>query len=192
MTKETKFVYPIETSTYCRTLVAFAQITWFVKMSGLDGPDILFLSSWDLHQLASVRCAYIPLALFQCRHQILTLDIGVTFFHVEWMEVSFLITRCLVATQVCFPDCHNVLSALLRIGNTPVFYMDFTSRVHPMHLTYIQESCGFSSSHKNLLPNLFTLMFIWLVPPCLKTETSCWVWKQAGSKGGKFGHPFFP
>jgi hypothetical protein len=61
------------------------------------------------------------------------------------------------ATQVCFPDCHNVLSGLLGIGNTPVFYMDFTSRVHPMHLTYIQGSCGFSSSHKNLVPNLFTL-----------------------------------
>ncbi len=43
--KRNKVVYPIETSTYCRTLVAFAQITLFVKMSGLDGPDILFLSS---------------------------------------------------------------------------------------------------------------------------------------------------
>jgi hypothetical protein len=31
--KRNKVVYPIETSTYCRTLVAFAQITLFVKMS---------------------------------------------------------------------------------------------------------------------------------------------------------------
>jgi hypothetical protein len=76
---------------------------------------------------------------------------------------------------------------------TPLLvYMDFTSRVHPMHLTYIQDSCGFSSSHKNLSPKLFILMSIWLVPPCLKTGTSCWLWKQPGSKEGKFCPPFFP
>jgi hypothetical protein len=125
--KKQSCIYLLKQVHIIGTLVAFAQITFFVKMSGLGCP-------WHPFPLF-MRSAPTCLCQVGIHYLLHFFGVDIRFSHTGywgnlfscWVNAGLsLITRCLVvATQVCFWDCHNVLSGLLGIRNTPVFLHGF-------------------------------------------------------------------